>query len=257
MILDAGARTCAETGLRLLPVEGDRMFRVAPTRYNALSAPARAGTEPRHQWGRFDSPGLTLYAAQTPETAYAEVLSQFKRPLGADDPLAADARAIGMSRDDFLEVIADEWAASSFMGVGAVPASWRHDRGMCVIHAEPGGWWIDVDHPDTISRLELAMEALLVEEGVTTLTTAVLEGENRRITTTIGELLRRVELDDGTQARGLQFHSKHGGAWCRAVWLPGPGDGWSAELTALSPERILVSDESLARACERFRIRAF
>ncbi|MBN9629392.1 MAG: RES domain-containing protein, partial [Actinobacteria bacterium] len=129
MTLGTGARTCAKTGLRLLAVEGDRMFRVAPTRYDPISAPERADGVSRDKWGRFDSPGFTLYAAQTRETAYAEVLAQFKRQLGAEDPLAADALAIGMSRDEFLEAIADEWAASSCMGVGAVPASWRHDRG--------------------------------------------------------------------------------------------------------------------------------
>lgn len=253
----AGARTCARTGLRLLPVLGDRMVRVAPTRYDPLSAPERVHGEVRDSWGRFDSPGLTLYTAQNHETAYAEVLAQFKRQLGAVDPLAADASAVGMTRDEFIEAIADEWAASSFMGVGAVPASWRQDRGMYVIHALPGGWWIDLDHPDTISRLEQELEPLLIEEGVKALTTSILEGENRRITTAIGELLRRIELDDGSSARGLQFRSKHGGAWCRAIWLPGPDEDWAADLTALSPDRILVTDESLARACERFRIRVF
>lgn len=233
------------------------MFRVATTRYDPISAPERLAGASCEQWGRFDSPGLTLYAAQKKETAYAEVLAQFKRQLGAVDPLAADAAAIGMSREEFLESIADEWAASSFMGLGAVPASWRHDRGMYEIFALPGGWWIDIDHPDTISRLEQELESLLVREGVTALTTAVLEGDNRRITTTIGERLRRIELDDGSSARGLQFHSKHAGAWCRAIWLPGAGEDWSADLTALSPERVLVSDEHLARACERFRIRVF
>lgn len=89
------------------------------------------------------------------------------------------------------------------------------------------------------------------------MTTSVLEGENRRITTGIGEVLRRVELDDGSAARGLQFHSKHGGAWCRAIWLPGVDDTWNADITALSPDRILLTDEDLARACERFRIRVF
>ena len=233
------------------------MLRVAPTRYDPISAPERLAGVPRDPWGRFDSPGFTLYTAQTEETAYAEVLAQFKRQLGAVDPLEADAVAIGMSREEFLESIADEWAASSFMGVGAVPASWRHDRGMYEVYAEPGGWLIDVDHPDTISRLEQELEPILVEEGIPALTTSVLEGENRRVTTAIGEFLRRIELDDGSLARGLQFRSKHGGAWCRAIWLPGPDESWTAELTALSPDRILLSDEHLARACERFRIRVF
>jgi len=233
------------------------MFRIAPLRYDPLSAPERADEEQREQWGRFDSPGFTLYTAQTRETAYAEVLSQFKRQLGGVDPLGADAAALGITRDEFLEEVADQWAASGFMGIGAVPASWRHDRGLFVVNPVGGGWWIDIDHPDTISRLEVALEALLVDEGISALTTAVLEGENRRVTTAVGNLLRRVKLDDGTTARGLQFRSKHGGAWCRAIWLPEPTDTWGADLTALSPERILATDEALAKACERFRIKVF
>lgn len=233
------------------------MFRVAPTRYEPISAVQRLVGVSRDQWGRFDSPGFTLYTAERKEAAYAEILAQFKRQLGAVDPLAADAAAIGMSRDDFLELIADEWAENSFMGVGAVPASWRHDRGVYEVHALPGGWWIDVDHPDTISVLEQQLERLLVHEGVPALTTGVLEGDNRLVTTAIGEFLHCIELDDGSAARGIQFRSKHGGAWCRAIWLPGPDEDWTADLTALSPDRILISDEDLARACERFRIRVF
>lgn len=233
------------------------MFRVAIDRYGALSAAERTDSGDRTDWGRFDSPGLTIYTAQERETAYAEVLAQFKRQLGAVDPLEADAAALGITRDEFLEEVAEQWADRSFMGVGAVPASWRYERGMYEVFAQPGGWWIDIDHPDTIAQLEDSIEGLLIEEGVKTLTTSVLTGDNRRITTAIGALLQRCELDDGSQARGLQFRSKFGGAWCRAIWLPAVEDDWAADLVALSPDRILLSDEHLARASERFRIRVF
>jgi hypothetical protein len=250
-------RTCTKTGLRLIRVEGDRMFRVAIDRYGALSAVERFEGGDRTEWGRFDSPGFTVYTAQERETAYAEVLAPFKRQLGAVDPLETDASALGMTRNEFLEEVASQWSDRSFMGLGAVPASWRYTRGMYEVYAQPGGWWIDLDHPDTISRLETAMESLLIEENVKVLTTSVLTGHNRRITTTIGELLKRYVLDDHSRARGLQFRSKFGGAWCRAIWLPADADEWNADLVALSSDRILISDEHLARASERFRIRVF
>jgi hypothetical protein len=253
----AEPRTCAKTRLRLIPVHDDRMFRVALDRYGALSSIERIKSEDRAHWGRFDSPGFTVYAAQERETAYAEVLAQFKRQVGTVDPLEADAAALGMTRNEFLEEFAAQWAEQSFMGLGAVPASWRYERGMYEVYAQPGGWWIDIDHPDTIAHLETAIENLLADQNVKTLTTSVLTGDNRHITTAIGALLRRCELDDGTQARGLQFRSKFGGAWCRAIWLPNEEDLWSAELVALSADRILLSDEHLARASERFRIRVF
>jgi hypothetical protein len=251
------SRKCEKTGLRLIPERNDPMYRVALNQYGALSAIERSDGEDRAAWGRFDSPGATIYAAEERETAYAEVLAQFKRQLGAVDPLEADAAALGMTRDEYLEEVAAQWADRSFMGLGAVPAAWRYDRGVYELSAESEGWWIDLDHPDTIARLEEEMEPFLAHEGIKTLTTSVLTGENRRITTAIGQRLRRCELDDGSQARGLQFRSKFGGSWCRAIWLPGADDAWSADLIALSPERILLSDEHLARASERFRIRVF
>jgi hypothetical protein len=250
-------RTCRKTGLRLRAVREDRMFRVAETNFGAISAPERTVEEHRTQWGRFDSPGRTIYAAAEREIAYSEVLSPFKRQLGAADPLEADAAALDMTREEFLEVVASEWGERSFMGVGAVPASWRHNRGTYELYATGAGWWINLDHPDTLASLEQAMTSLLVEEGITALTTAILAGENRRITTSIGELLRRCELDDGSQARGLQFRTKFGGSWCRAIWLPNEDEPWEPDIISLSPEPILVSDEALAHAAERFRIRVF
>jgi len=253
----ADARTCTTTGLRLLPVTDDPMFRVAVNRYGALSAVEREPSGNSQEWGRFDSPGRTIYSAQERETAFSEVIAQFKRQLGAVDPLEADAAALGMTRNEFLEEVAAQWSERSFMGLGAVPACWRYDRGIYQLHARPGGWWIDLDHPDTIARLEVEMEPLLAREHVAMLTTAVLTGENRRVTTAIGERLRRCRLDDGSKARGLQFRSKFGGSWCRAIWWPDPEDDWEADIIALSGERILLSDEHLARASERFRIRVF
>jgi hypothetical protein len=185
------------------------------------------------------------------------VLSPYKRQLGAVDPLEADASALNITRDQFLEDVATEWDERPFMGVGAVPASWRHIRGMYELYATGSGWWVDLDHPDSLATLERAMEAILIEEGVRALTSATLAGESRRITTTIGELLRRLELDDRTQARGLQFRTEFGGSWCRAIWLPQEDETWEPDLIALSPDPILVSDEALARASERFRIRVF
>lgn len=252
-----GGRACPKTGLRLFPVRDDRTFRIAEHEFGAVSAPTRDTDDDRTMWGRFDSPGCTIYTAATRESAYVEVLSQFKRKLGENDPLEADAAALSMSRDQFLEEIASEWDARSFMGVGAVPASWRHKRRIYELRAEGSGWWIVLDHPATLSTLERVLEPLLIEEGVPALTLGVLTGENRRITTAVGEYLRRIELDDGTQARGLQFPSKFGGSWCRAIWLPQEDETWQADILELIPELILVSDEDLAQASKWLDIRVF
>jgi hypothetical protein len=254
---DAVARTCEKTGLRLLRVRDERMYRIAETRFGAISAPERHDGADRTRWGRFDVPGRTIYTAERLDVAFAEVLSPFKRHLGEGDPLENDALALGLSTAEFLELVAADWEERSFMGVGAVPASWRHARGIYDVRAASGGWWIDMDHPDTLSRVERATASALIDEGIPELTLGVVTGENRRITTLISEVLRRAHLDDGTVARGLQFPSKWGGSWCRAIWLPAPNETWTPDLLELAPEPILVRNDDLARATGWFDIRAF
>ncbi|MFZ4894292.1 hypothetical protein ACL9RL_07570 [Plantibacter sp. Mn2098] len=165
--------------------------------------------------------------------------------------MEADAAALGLKRDEFLEIIATEWAEHGFMGVGAIPAMWRHDRAVFEIAAAGTGWWVDVEHPDTLSVLEAELTSVLAEQRVTTLTTAVLRGENRIITGAVAALVRGWTFDDGTSARGIHFGRKFGGGTCRAIWLP------ETELIGLSPEAIFVTDERLALAADRFRIRVF
>lgn len=230
---------------------------MAKPKYGGLSAPERDAALSRERWGRYDSPERTLYLANDLETAYAEVLSVFKRQLGAVDPLEKDAAALGIKREELLEIVSREWQESSFMGMGAIPRQWRADRMIYEVYAEGEGWLVDVEHPDTLSKLEELLSEVLVREEISTLTTAILRGENRRVTTEVGRLLRRVELDVESNARGIQFGSKFGGGWCRAIWLPDQRDDWSEDLIVLSGEQILVSDEHLARACERFRLHIF
>jgi len=103
------------------------------------------------------------------------------------------------------------------MGMGAVPQQWRVDRCVYEVIGQGDGWWIDVEHPDSLSVLEATIEPTLIRQGVRSLTTAVLRGENRIVTTAVGMHLRGIELFDGSVAHGLQFGSKHGGGWCRAA----------------------------------------
>jgi hypothetical protein len=254
--VEAGT-ACRLTGLRLVPELGERTFRVAKPRYGALSAPERTARNARKRWGRYDSLGRTLYLAHEAETAFAEVLSPFKRQVSTRDPLEADATALGLTRDEFLEAVAAEWQESQFMGIGAVPQQWRADRRLYEITGVGKGWWIDVEHPDSIAVLEEKIEPVLLRQGVKALTTSTLRGENRLITTAIATLTRRIELFDGSQARGVQFGSKYGGGWCRAAWLPGEGETWTADFVALAGDPLLLTDERLARASERLRIKVF
>ncbi|MCJ1698396.1 RES family NAD+ phosphorylase [Rathayibacter festucae] len=253
----ATARTCSETGLRLLPDAGEQTFRVAKPKYGLLSAPLRSGRSARRRWGRYDSYGRTLYLASDEETAFAEVLSVFKRRLGAADPVEKDAAALGLTREEFLEIAAAEWQESSCMGIGAVPRQWRTERRMFRVETAGSGTLIDVEHPDSIAAIEPRVEGVLARHGIRALTTAVLRGDDRIVTTAIALSLRRITVDDGSVPQGIHFGSKWGGGWCRAVWLPGDEDEWSTDLRSLSGEDILATDEHLIRASERFRVRVF
>lgn len=250
-------RTCEKTGLRLIRDAGEHAFRVAQPWYGPLSAPERTVRSARRRWGRYDTLGRTLYIASDEETAFAEVLSAFKRQIGAHDPLEKDAAALGLTRDDFLEIVSEDWQESAFMGVGAVPRQWRADRRLYRVGLQSPGWWIDVEHPDSLAAIEELVAEVLERFGVRALTTAVLRGENRIVTTAIARVLRSTTTDDGTTPRGIQFGSKWGGGWCRAVWLPGDEEQWSPGLVSFEGKSILATDEHLVRTSERFRIKVF
>jgi hypothetical protein len=257
MTPDTNSRVCARTGLRLIADREEQCFRVAKTGYGPTSAPERATSDNPSLWSRYDSPGRTLYVAGDQETAYAEVLSPFKRQLGSTDPLQADAEALGLTRDEFLEEVAGQWRERAFHGLGAVPGEWRLDRDMYRITVSGGGWLIDIEHPDSIAALERLFENQLTRQGVHSLTTAILRGEDRNVTAALAAGLRRIQVDDGSQAIGIHYGSKFGGTWCRALWLPADADDWHLDLIELSGEPILQSDEHLAKAAERFRVKVF
>jgi hypothetical protein len=217
-------RSCTRTGLRLIRVDDAEGFHLAKRTYAQPSAPWRSADVHRQEWGRFDTLGRTYYLAGTAECAYAEVLAPLRRGNGTDDPLAPVAAALGLSLEETVEAIADEWDESDFPGVGALPPTWFHLRRMYRTRIVDGGWLVDVEHPDTIAALQGPADGqvarFLANQGIPMLTTAVLRSENRLVTTMLAELMRDAELDDGTNPRGVHFGSKHGGAWCRAVWLP-------------------------------------
>lgn len=247
-------RTCEVTGLHLISDAGVYGFHVGKGDYPALSgAPRHAADSSRTSWNRYDVPGQTYYVAETRECAYAEVLAFFKRPNGSSDPLSEDAAFHDMTLEAYIEEIAMEWSERDFMGLGAVPAGWRFDRGMIPV-VIPDAWLIDIEHPDSIAAIETSMGEELGRLGVEHLTTGTLRGEAREITTAIADHLHGMTLDTGLPSQGIHFGSKHGASWCKAFWLDHPA---TPDILTLSPEPIHVTDEALRAAADRFRIRVF
>lgn len=241
-------RTCSKSGLRLIPVDQSVGFHVATARWKQPSAPWRTPDLHRQEWGRFDTLGRTYYLAETPECAYAEVLSQYKRRAGSDDPLAPIAAALDLSVSELLVAVAHEWGEEDYRGVGAIPTDWCARRRLYQLTIEDGGWLVDVSHPASISALESAHDGdvarFLANQGIRNLNVSVLMSDNRLVTTLLAEIMRDAELDDGSSPRGVHFGSKHGGAWCRAIWLPYQ-DELPTGLRIVHAAQISVDDSAL------------
>lgn len=250
-------RTCAATGLRLLPVDDSVGFHVAKTSYEQPSAPWRSPDVHRQEWGRYDTLGRTYYLAETKECAYAEVLAPFKRANGAEDPLAPIAAALDLTLAETVAAIAEEWDEEDFRGVGALPPAWLSARRMDSVRVIPDGWLVDVQHPDSIAALESAKDGatarFLANQGIPSLTVSVLTSENRIVTTMLAEIMRDAVLDDGSTPRGVHFESKHGGAWCRAIWLPYRQVAPTG-LEIRAGAEITYEDPSLQVVASRFRL---
>ena len=255
----AVARTCISSGLRLLPLGPTIGYHVGKATYPQPSAPERTPDRHRQDWGRFDTLGCTYYVAETPETAFAEVLAFFKLPNGALDPLADIADALGISRAQAIAYVVEDWEAieSDFRGVGAVPAEWRTSRRLYEVQLEDDGWVVDIQHPDSIAALEAAHEGRiarwLAQQGVPALTVSTLTSENRLVTTMLAELIREAVLDDGTSPPGVYFGSKHGGAWCRGIWIPESAPP-APRAVILSETLIAIDDPALLTTARRFRL---
>lgn len=256
--------TCSSSGLRLIEARRMAAYRIQRTDYPALSAPERDYAGDRLTWNRFDTPGRTLYLAETAECAYAETISPFKRALGSTDPLEKDARAIGMTLEQFYNAVAKDWRERQFMHTGTIPQSWRERREIRTVSLPFPGWWVDIEHPDSIAAIASSLDGDLESLGVKELDTAVLRGQDRGVTTRIAERVRETIVFDGSEPLGIVYGSRHGGYDNWAVWLRRQDTGidrigadGSDGLSSLSTGPIRFNDPDLEAASGRFQIKVF
>ncbi|MBX9244662.1 RES domain-containing protein [Actinotalea ferrariae] len=203
-------------------------------------------------WSRWDTPGRTLYVGETIRSAYAEVLQHFRRPR-AGDPVAQLAELLGMTPEEYLAAVDQEQAPLGCMPRGQFPAGWRHDRALYRVRLPRGGWWIDVEHGDSLTALDSAPG--LSQVGFTEpLTRAHVLGDERRITVALAEHMRSLRLFDGSEALGVTWNSKLGYGKNWAFWMrrlddglePAADDpalvGHGAEIDAHDPDLTYVAD---------------
>ena len=230
------ARTCERTGLRLVPADGQRTWRVAQTSYGAVAPRPRAADYTGVLgWARWDSAGgRTIYTAESELFAYLEVLAYLTPSDGLDQlPLTA---AFPQSEDpedhdigSVLDRIRKEWDHKfAGFGPGKNPQRWREARSIYTVELPTDGWFIDVTHNDTIAALNRTGGPLGGPFHPTArVTLANLVDENREWSCRLATLLREVVLDDGSYSHGIRFRSKHGAnGKCWAIWLRRVDDGY-------------------------------
>jgi hypothetical protein len=212
----------------------------------------------RQDWGRYDTLGRTYYLAESAECAYAEVLSTYKRLTGTDDPLAPIAAIFGITVEELLVTVAEEWGEVDYRHIGVIPPTWRSEHRLHSLSIDDGGWLVDIQHPASIAALEAAHDGgisrFLANQGIPSLNVSVLTSENRLVTTMLAEMIRDTRLDDNTTPRGIHFGSKHGGAWCRAIWLP-DDEVMPPGLSLLGSAQIDSEDTALQTVAGWFRLR--
>jgi len=141
------------------------------------------------------------------------------------------------------EAIAAEWAIEGTMSLWSVPASWREDRNLYGLELPDAGWLVDVNDSESLSRLTAAFD--LPEQ----LTLADLAGNNRDLTTNIGEWIRSQQLFDGSTPVGIAYQSRFGmNHRCFAIWLVETGETERIEiLSEAQIERADIRYQSAAR----------
>jgi hypothetical protein len=252
----SGGRQCIGTGVWL--VDDFRVgYRVATKTYGPMNPlPRLAGDDPG-LWNRYDTPGSTVYLADTEEIAFAEMLSSFALKLGQTHPLQKDADFFGISLDEYMAGLAGEWDGQQNMQPGCLPRHWRDRRLIYRLGLLAPGWWVDVEHPDSIAAISGAVGQQLREcVGLERLTLGTLHGENRTATTLIATWLRGLTLDDGTEPVGIRFRSKHGGGYSWAYWLRRADSGLAGDpMTADGGTAIERNRPALVTVTNRFRIK--
>ncbi|WP_168199885.1 RES domain-containing protein [Citricoccus sp. SGAir0253] len=218
-------RTCTTTGLHLVAAGGQTAYRVAKDRYGALSArrnehvgPPPVGSDPGagDSRGRYDTIGSTLYLADSRRCAYAEVLNGFRAERAQ---IARTAQSIGMAVDEYIETVSAEARANGVDVPWSVSVDWQLERSIYEIRLPRQGWWVRIDHPDTLNALENLASATAGAMGeVTMLTATEVTGPNRDLTTLLAHVIRQQMLDDGHEPLGIVYPSRTLTGTCWAYW---------------------------------------
>ncbi|WP_051441624.1 RES domain-containing protein [Arthrobacter sp. H14] len=250
-------RRCASTGL-WLNTGFTTGYRVARTTYGGLNPPTRVAGSDRQGWGRYDTPGSTVYLAGEVETAFREVIAPFTLGLQGNSALQKDADFLGMPLPAFIRDFKSYWEESSYMNTGCLPTQWRTSRDLYQVQVPASEAWVDIEHPSSLAAIRSAIGAgLAADTGIDSVSLAEVHAPDREVTTRIAEWLRTLVLDDGRQPAGVTYSSKLGGR-CYAYWLRRRDEGLGEDhLRVVSTKPIDRTDPSLKTACKGLDLHCF
>lgn len=249
-------RRCSNTGLWILD-DFETGRRVATTNRGPLDPPERLNGDDPAGWSRYDTTGSTVYISDTDEIAFAEVLAGYALKLGSKHPMQKDADFMGMPLEEFVKGVDDDWGNQVKMG--CLPRHWRDRRNVYQLTLSAPGWWVDVEHPDSIAAISAGIgENLNAAFGIEQLTLGILHGENRGATTMIATWIREQVLTGGRLPLGVRFASKHGGGSCWAYWLRRRDDGLDGDdMTSDAGEEVRENNAALLAVTKRFGIKVW
>lgn len=202
-----------------MAADGGDAWRIAKDRYVATSGITgvlvgdRIGPLPHgvpDGRGRYDTLGRTVYFADSPTTALAEVLAPFRVQALS---LANDAAAIGVDVESYRVRLATELRERELPVPGEIPASWQLARSLYRVRMPQSGWWVKMDSPDTLNALSDVMHGVRGQ-----LTLGDVCGGDRVLTTQLAQVIRDSILDDDTLPLGISFPSKTAYGRCFAWW---------------------------------------
>lgn len=205
----------------------------------------------RSQWSRFDAPGKTIYLAEDRWTAYAETLSVGSVRREHRSAISKAAQQFGISYDDALQLINDDFDAHGWPRPGRLPDRWRTDRKMYRLRVEETRRWVDVSAPETIAALNGQLkDVVATDPSLTHIDQGAILGTDREVTTYLAEWIKNQRLDDGSFPAGVMSPSKYGSKRCWAHWLDHPGPG--PLVTELAAETIEATDPDLQRVLSSY-----
>ena len=81
---------------------------------------------------------------------------------------------MGMTLEDCVKGVKDDWGNQVKMG--CLPRHWRDRRSTYQLSLDNAGWWVDVEHPDSIAALGVLRRDVVDMWGLKTRRTSGLSG---------------------------------------------------------------------------------